>query len=149
MEQAKIPAPLQTQVLTRMGTAVCSLIAGIALLILVSGMTAIPFLLLAVLAAANGWRTYHLAARGHYLILSATVLKVERTGILRRPKAVLVEAEGKALRVILRSRYKIPAEGSHVTFYVQDSTPIYEWQGIHLLGSYLAMISESPGGTAF
>ena len=146
MERTKIPSPLQTQILIRAGTAACSMAAGIALLILVNSMTAVPFLLLAVLAAANGWRIYHVAAHGQYLVLSTTVLKVERTGILRRPKAVLIEAEGKALRVMLRSRRRIPAEGNAITFYVQDSAPIYEWRGIHLLSSYLAMAPEHPDG---
>ena len=145
MERKQIPTPLQVQILMQAGLAVCSLIAGIAFLILFTGIVAFPFLLLAILASVNGWRVYHVAAHGHYLTLSSIVLKVERTAFLRRPKAVLVEAEGKALRVMLRSRLSAPKEGSCITFYVQDSTPIYEWKGLHLLGSYLALADKSFG----
>lgn len=145
MERKQIPMPLQAHILAQVGLAACSLIVGIAFLILFTGMVAFPFLLLAVLASVNGWRVYHVAVNGHYLALSATVLKVERTAFLRRPKAVLVEAEGKALRVMLRNRLSTPKEGSCITFYVQDSTPIYEWKGLHLLGSYLALADKNSG----
>jgi len=116
MERKQIPMPLQAQILMQAGLAVCSLIAGIAFLILFTGIVAFPFLLLAILASVNGWRVYHVAAHGYYLTLSSIVLKVERTAFLRRPKAVLVEAEGKALRVMLRSRLSAPKEGSSPQF---------------------------------
>lgn len=145
MERKQIPMPLQAHILAQVGLAVCSLIVGIAFLILFTDIVAFPFLLLAILASVNGWRVYHVASHGHYLTLSSVVLKVERTAFLRRPKAVLVETEGKALRVMLRSRLSAPKEGNCITFYVQDSTPIYEWKGLHLLGSYLVLADKNSG----
>ena len=109
---------------------------------------AAPFFLLALLAAISGCYLYWLVSRGHYLLLIGTVLNVERTAILRRPKAILMEVEGTALRVILRNRYKVPGEGSQLSFYVQDSTPIYEWRGMHLLGTYLAAAVGTAGKCA-
>lgn len=139
MKQTQIPVPLQTQILIQTALAVLSLIVGIAFFLFFSGTIAIPFLFLAILAAINGWRIYRVSVQGHYLTLSGTVLSVEHTPVLRRPKALLAEIDGKALRVVLRNRHKSPAEGSRITVYVQDSTPIYEWKGIHLLGSYFAI----------
>lgn len=139
MERTQIPLPLQTQILIRLALAVCLLIAGNVLLILFTVTIAIPFFLLALLTAVSGGYLYQLAVRGRYLILTGIVLNVERTAILRRPKAILIEAEGKALRVVLRSRHKAPSVGGQISFYVQDSTPIYEWRGMHLLGTYLAV----------
>lgn len=139
MERTQIPLPLQTQILMRLALAVCLLIAGNVLLIIFTVTIAIPFFLLALLTAASGGRLYWLAVRGRYLILTGTVLNVERTAILRRPKAILIEAEGKALRVVLRNRHKAPSVGGQISFYVQDSAPIYEWRGMHLLGTYLAV----------
>lgn len=144
MKRKQIPVPLQAHILMQAGLVACSLTAGIACLILFTGMVAFPFLLFAILASVSGWRVYHVAVHGHYLTLSTIVLKVERTAILHRPKAVLVETEGKALRIMLRNRLTVPKEGGCITFYVQDSTPIYEWRGVHLLGSYLAMVAKSP-----
>ena len=139
MERTQIPLPLQTQILIRLALAVCLLIAGNVLLLIFTVTIAIPFFLLALLTAVSGGRLYWLAVRGRYLILTGTVLNVERTAILRHPKAILIEAEGKALRVVLRNRHKAPSVGGQISFYVQDSTPIYEWRGMHLLGTYLAV----------
>ena len=144
MERTQIPLPLQTQILIRLALAVCLLIAGNVLLIIFTVTIAIPFFLLALLTAVSGGRLYWLAVRGRYLILTGTVLNVERTAILRRPKAILIETEGKALRVVLRSRHKAPSVGGQISFYVQDSTPIYEWRGMHLLGTYLAVSTGKP-----
>ena len=143
MERAQIPYPLQTKILTHIALALFSLVVGILFLIFFTCMAAFPFLLLAAIVAGNGCRLYHIAVTGHYLVLSATVLKVERTAILHHPKAIPIESEGKALRVMLHSQHKVPDEGSRIVFYIQDSTPIYEWHGIHLMDSYLVFTADN------
>ena len=109
-------------------------------------LVTIPFLFLSLLLALDGCRICCAAVQGRCLALSGTVLKVQRTAILHRPKALLTEIDGKALRVVLRSRWKIPTEGSRIMCYVLDTTPIYEWRGIHLLSSYL-VLAEMPADT--
>jgi hypothetical protein len=144
MERPQIPMPLQTQILLWLALTVFSLIIAAAFMIFFSGAAALPFLLLGILTAVNGGRLYYIAAQGHYLVLTGTVLYVEYTAILHRPKAVLIEVEGIALRVLLHNRRKAPIEGGHIALYVQDSAPIYEWRGIHLLDAYLAAAANPP-----
>ena len=144
MERTQIPLPLQVQILMRLALAICSLIVGNVLLVFFTATIAAPFFLLALLAAISGCSLYWLVSRGHYLLLIGTVLNVERTAILRRPKAILIEAEGKALRVILRSSHKVPSVGGQILLYVQDSAPICEWRGMHLLRTYLAVSTGKP-----
>lgn len=148
MERTQIPMPLQAQILMRLALAACSLIAGNVLLVFFTMTIAAPLFLLSLLAAVSGGHLYLVAAQGHYLCLTGIVVRVERTMALRRPKAILMEAEGTALRVVLRNCHKIPAEGHQITFYIQDSTPIYEWKGMHLLGSYLAVTDRPPDKSA-
>lgn len=148
MKRTQIPIPLQSQILLRLVLTVCSLVVGSLLLVLFSLPIAAPFFLLALVTAASGGHLYWVAVCGHYLVLTGTVLKVERTTVLCRPKAILMEVEGTALRVILRNRHKAPGEGSQLSFYVQDSTPIYEWRGMHLLGTYLAAAVGTAGKCA-
>lgn len=147
MDYSQIPVPLQAQILLRLALAVCALIAGNVLLIFFTGAIAMPFFLLAILAVISGGYLCHTAVRGHYLVLSGTVLHVEHTAVLHRPKAVLIEAEGRALRVTLRSRCGAPSVGGRISFYVHDSTPIYEWREMHLLSSYLAVSDGTPPET--
>ncbi len=137
--KSNIPTPLQTRVLVLTGISILSLVLGIALLLILNSTLALPFLLFTILAALGGRRLYRIAVLNQYLTLTGTILKVERTTILRRPKALLLEAEGKALRVVLRGRHWTPVEGGHITLYVMDTAPIYEWRGIHQLSSYLAL----------
>lgn len=139
MKPTQIPVPLQTQILIQAALALASLIAGIAFFLFFTATIAVPFFLLAILAAVNGRRIYRISVLGHYLILSGTVLSVERTAVLHRPKALLAEIDGKVLRIVLRNRHRPRAEGGRIAVYVQDSAPIYEWKGIHLLSSYLAV----------
>lgn len=143
MKRTQIPVPMQTQILIQTALAILSLIIGITFFFCFTSTMALPFLFLTILTAANGCRIYRIAVLGHYLTLNGTVLSVERTAILRRPKALLAEIDGKALRIVLRSRHKAPTEGGRIAVYVQDSTPIYEWKGIHLLSSYLAVTTAS------
>ncbi len=137
--KSNIPTPLQTRVLVLTGISILSLVLGIALLRILNSTLALPFLLFTILAALGGRRLYRIAVLNQYLTLTGTILKVERTTILRSPKALLLEAEGKALRVVLRGRHWAPVEGGHITLYVMDTAPIYEWRGIHQLSSYLAL----------
>lgn len=137
--KANIPGPLQVQILRLAGVSITSLILGVALLLILNSTLALPFLLLTILTALASRRLYLAAVLKRYLALTGTVLQVERTSIIRRPKALLLEAEGKALRVVLRGRHWAPSVGGHIILYVMDTAPIYEWNGIHQLSSYLAL----------
>ena len=37
-------------------------------------------------------------------------------------------------------------EGDTVTLYIADTAPLYEWQGIHRLHAYLAMVPGRQDG---
>ena len=137
-----LPPALQRQLLIRVGFILLSLVLGVVSLVLFSTTIALPFLLCAALLAFSAFRLYRIGARGQYLILRGTVLKVEYTPLRRQPKSVLLEADGKALQVVLRNRHVAVQEGDTVTLYISDTTPLYEWQGIHRLYAYLAM---TPG----
>lgn len=136
---SSIPMPLQTQILTQSALAALSLAGGIILLAIFRPAVALPFFFLAVLSAVNAVRIYRAAASRQYVTVTGTILKVERTAFLRRAKAFVMEADGKAVRVMLRNRRNQLKEAEHVSVYIYDSTPIHEWKGLHLLGSYIAL----------
>ena len=47
---------------------------------------------------------------------------------------------------MLRNRHAAVREGDTVTLYIADTAPLYEWQGIHRLHAYLAMVPGKRGG---
>lgn len=143
---AMIPAALQRTMFKQLGLVLLALAAG-ACLFLQSGqaMAAVPFLLAALLLAASAIYTGWLAMRGHCLELKCVVLDVERSALRGRTKALLLEAQGMALRLPLRGRLRPPEVGAPIRVYISDTTQIYEWRGMHQLGSYLAV---DPGHTS-
>ena len=121
-------------------------VLAIGALAFISFSVSVPFLLGAALLTICAARLYHTGMRGQYLILRGVILKVERTALRQRPKSILLEANGKALLVMLRNRHAAVREGDTVTLYIADTAPLYEWQGIHRLHAYLAMVPGKRGG---
>lgn len=143
-----LPLPLQRQILMRTGLSAAAAAAGAGMLALSgSAVLVAPCLAVTLLSAVSAWRIYHLAALGRCLVLKGTVLKIEAFQLRHRPKALLLEVEGKALRVVLRGRHKAPAAGSVVEVYITDDTPLYEWRGMHQLQSYLVLVAERVSGS--
>lgn len=134
-----IPIPLQHQVLKRALMSVSALAAGIAFFALASWAMAAPFLLASAMLAISAVHIYYAAVEGHCLELKGVVLRVEQTALRRRPKALLLEIDGKAIRLVLHDRCYAPKEGSLVSVFVLDTTPLYPWKELHQLASYLAL----------
>lgn len=134
-----IPTALQHQLMIQVVLILLNIFLAFITLFAFSAAVSIPFLMLSLLLAGSIIRLYLIGVQGHYLILHGVILKVERTPIRQRPKALLLEAEGKALRLVLRNRHISPSEGHTVVLYLADTTPIYERRGIHQLHSYLAL----------
>ena len=141
-----LPPALQHQLIIQMGLAVCCLVLAIGALAFISFSVSVPFLLGAALLTICAARLYRTGMRGQYLILRGVILKVERTVLRQRPKSILLEGNGKALLVMLRNRHAAVREGDTVTLYIADTAPLYEWQGIHRLHAYLAMVPGKQDG---
>lgn len=139
-----LPIPLQRQILVRVSLSTASVVTGVGLLVLLRSATmAAPCLVAALLAAASGWHIYRQATLGRCLVLNGTVLKTEMSALRHRPKALLLEVDGKALRVVLRGRHKVLGAGVSVSVYITDTTPLYDWRGLHQLQTYLALVTEN------
>ena len=109
-----LPPALQHQLIIQMGLAVCCLVLAIGALAFISFSVSVPFLLGAALLTICAARLYRTGMRGQYLILRGVILKVERTVLRQRPKSILLEANGKALLVMLRNRHAAVREGDTV-----------------------------------
>ena len=109
-----LPPALQHQLIIQMGLAVCCLVLAIGALAFISFLVSVPFLSGAALLTICAARLYRTGMRGQYLILRGVILKVERTVLRQRPKSILLEANGKALLVMLRNRHAAVREGDTV-----------------------------------
>ena len=137
-----IPVALQQQILIRAALSAVSLLLSVILLFFFTSMVSIPFLFSSILLAASAGHTYWAVVHNRVLALKGTVLKLERTVFCHRPKALLVEAEGKALRIVLRNCLHAPKAGEEITLFILDSAQLYPWRGLHQLDSYLALSTD-------
>ena len=110
-DACNIPLALQHQMLIQAALSVLALVLAALAMLFFSITVSVPFLLCAVLLAFSAFRLYNIGRRGQYLVLEGTVLKLERTPLRLRPKAMLMEVEGKALLVVLRNRHISVREG--------------------------------------
>lgn len=102
----------------------------------------------ALLLAANAGHIYWATASERVLELKGVVLKLEQTAFRRRPKALFLEIDGKALRVVLHSRRSRLKPGDQVTLFILDSAQLYPWHGLHQLDSYLALAADTSAARA-
>ena len=142
---AMFPTALQHQLLIQAALALLNLVLALVVLVIFSATASTPFLILSFLLGFNILLLYRITTQGRYLELRGVILKVERTPIRQRPKSLLLEVDGKALRLMLRNRHLSLKEGHTIVLYLTDTTPLYEWHGVHQLHSYLALVPEQEG----
>ncbi len=145
-EQFKIiPAPLQSQIIYRIGLALVSaLFFALLARITADWLVIIPFAGLCVYSLFCAYKLFQRCAEGGYVIIRGRCAEVENTIIRQRTKAVMIEAEEQMVRIILRQRLMRIRTRAEIQFYIADNTPVFEKGGAMLLNNYLAI--ELMGG---
>ena len=139
-----LPVPLQNLLSYRVALAILALGASLALAVFLHDVHfALPGLILCVTMLVSASLLYQLLIQGRYLALRGTVLNAEQTMIRKHTKVIILEAEGKALRIQLRNRHMKVAQGDIVALYLADTTKLYPWRGMYQLSSYLAISTHS------
>ena len=139
-----LPVPLQDLLIYRVALAILALGASLALAVFLHDVHfALPGLILCVTMLVSVSLLYRLLIQGRYLALRGTVLNAEQAMIRKHTKVIILEAEGKALRIQLRNRHMKVAQGDIVALYLADTTKLYPWRGMYQLSSYLAISTHS------
>ena len=139
-----LPVPLQNLLIYRVALAILALGASLALAVFLHDVHfALPGLILCVTMLVSASLLYRLLIQGRYLALRGTVLNAEQTMIRKHTKVIILEAEGKALRIQLRNQHMKVAQGDIVALYLADTTKLYPWRGMYQLSSYLAISTHS------
>ena len=97
-----------------------------------------PFLLCGTVCDGPSVLLVRRIAQGRYVVLEGAVQNVGQTLFRRRPKAVIAARDGRLVHVYLRGRRWDLTEGDRFRLYVADNTPVYEQDGVLVLGGYLA-----------
>ena len=106
----RFPPPLRKQALLRFaGAGACFVLLIVTALVCRDPALCWPFLLCGTVCGSLGVLLVRRIAQGRYVVLEGAVQKVEKT-----------------------------AEGDRFRLYVADNTPVYEQDGVLVLGGYLA-----------
>lgn len=145
----RIPAPLQKQILIRLGFGALFFVLLIALLFTASdvfiwlpGAGACVFFFAAALAL------FRRAVLGDYVVVSGVCKSVGLTTVRRRVKFIVLQTDKYTVKVSLHSRIRKIPVGTAIDLYVAKNTPIYEKDNMQMLYQYLAMdcpLSSSEG----
>lgn len=135
----ELPPPLRKQALLRFaGAGACFVMLVVIALVYRDSALCWSFLLCGAVCASLDVLLVRRIALGRYVVLEGAVQKVEKTLFRGRPKAVIAACDGRLVKVYLRGRRWGLAEGDRLCLYVADNTPVYEQDGVLVLGGYLA-----------
>lgn len=137
-----VPAVLQRQLLRRglMGCAflifsLLFLLFGYDALLILPGMGLALFCL--------GGTLFHIADRNQYVVVEGVCTEVTKSLLFKRVKSVLVEAEGRTLRVQLKQYGRSFKAGARLRLYMQESVKVYERDGVLFIYDYI-LIEQRP-----
>lgn len=140
----ELPPPLRKQALLRFaGAGACFVLLIVTALVCCDPALCWPFLLFGTVCGSLGVLLVRRIAQGRYVVLEGAVQKVEKTLFRGRPKAVIAACDGRLVKVYLRCRRWDLTEGDRLRLYVADNTPVYEQDGVLVLGGYL--VGEQVG----
>lgn len=135
----ELPPPLRKQALLRFaGAGACLVLLIVTALVYRDPALCWPFLLCGAVCGGLGVLLVRRIAQGRFVVLKGAVQKVEKTLFRSRPKAVIAACEGRLVKVYLRGWRWNLAEEDRLCLYVADNTPVYEQDGVLVLGGYLA-----------
>jgi len=137
---ARIPEPLQKQILIRLGLALGSLLMILIILILIADrFLLIPFIGIFVFNIIWSWNFYDIAVNNKYVVISGRCIDANLTIIKRYTKSVTIETEEHVIQINTKQRWKKILLNTELDIYVADKTLVYSKDGIEVLHSYLAI----------
>ena len=134
----ELPPPLRKQALLPLaGAGDCFVLLIVTALVYRDPVFCWPFLLCGTVCGGLGVLLVRRIAQATFVVLEGAVQKVEKTLFRGRPKAVIIARDGQLVKVYLRGRRWDLTEGDRLRLYVADNTPVYEQDGVLVLGGYL------------
>ncbi len=136
----RMPQALQKQVLFRSGGSVLFWLLFIVIMASFRDIyLMLPCLLLAGYLTGSSIWLFCQSVAGNYMHLQGECIRLETVGIRKRICSVHLALEQGIVKIPVRQRIKRLSEGDTVGIYVAEKTPVYERDGIYIIGSYYAM----------
>ena len=136
----QIPAPLQRQILNRLGYGAVILFVAIILFLYTMDLISIlACVFIMIFFAASSFSLFRRAVICDYVVISGECLGVTLTAIKKQTKAIIFRNDdNRIIKVMIKQRLKKITVGTKIMLYIATNMPVYENGGIYLLNSYLA-----------
>ena len=135
----KLPLVLRKQILLRFVSAAIGLFtAALFAFWFREFVLCLPFLLLAFVSGSAGAALLIRVMQGGFVRVEGICTQVERAGIRRRPKALVLSAAEHTVKIYLQSRLEA-VPGDRITAYLADNMPVYQRDGYEVVNGYLAV----------
>ena len=143
----QIPAPLQRQILNRLGYGAAILFVAIILFIYTRDLVSIlACIFIIIFFAVSSFSLFRKAIIEDYVVISGECLGVTLTAIKKQTKAIIFRTDdNRIIKVMIKQRLKKITVGTKIMLYVAKNMPVYENGGVHLLNSYLVLDTKGGG----
>ena len=139
-EFKSIPEPLQKKIMTHAGLGIVSILLSIFLFITLKDFyTGLPGLLMFLFFAVSAFMLFKKAVTKDYMVISGQCCAINITAIRRHTKSIVINAEGKSIKIMVKQRLKKFRQGMAIDVYVDEKAPVYESGNGYLLQTYLAI----------
>lgn len=137
---AELPKVLEEQIYTRCGSGLAALVVGIVFVCASGIYLALPWFMLGAYLLVSGLLMAGRCLTGGYTRIEGVCTAIERVGLRKRIRTVVLEVDDIPMRVLVRSKRQSSIhEGDTVTVYTADSTPVYVKEGYDYICSYYAL----------
>lgn len=131
---------LEEQIYLRCGLGMAALVLGVIFLFAVSIYLALPWFMLCVYLLGSGLMMAGRCSSGGYTRIEGVCREVERIGLRKRIRSVVLIVDDIPMRVLVRSRNQnLIHEGDTVIVFTADSTPVYVKDGYDYICSYYVL----------
>lgn len=104
-----------------------------------SWLLSLPGFVMGLFLICNSFRLFLRLASGDYLSLSGVCRETERAGLGRQARHIVIDLEGKPVRLTVGKKQKLPAVGDAVILYLLPDTPVYDQDGVSRVYSWLVL----------
>jgi membrane-bound ClpP family serine protease len=139
-EFKNIPEPLQKKILTHTGLGLVSILLSIFLFITLKDFhTGLPGILMFIFFIISAFVLFKKAVTNEYMVIRGQCSEIHVTAIKRHTKAIIINAEGKSIKILMKQRLKKFRQGMMIDVYVDENAPLYETGDGYILQTYLAI----------
>ena len=139
-----VPKPMMTQVWMRFLIGGLSFILAVLILVIAKDFVlSLPCWMLALFMVLSGCILLYNGAIGSYVVVNGPCVEVERSRLLKRIKAVIIQTDKGKLKIPIRKKSKRIYEGVDITIYMSAKSRIYTKDNLMIVFEYYAISLSS------